>query len=412
MVIKYRQGCAASRIMQWSVTGNFKYFYDMLGFPGAVNTSAGDGMQQGSTRTTLGFGEPMTDTLITYDKRGMSMTHEMTQIPPAMPMSKCVVRWSVLPDPGGSPIRSLVVASASIMFTGAVRKGHGMPEPDEPPFATYDGMKAFWENAFAGWTATASEMAAKAMADTVPLLPPEPDVAPDAPPEECGGTIMSAVLAAAVRQVAAYLTGIDEGKKGRMEAQATIHDVTKAKKVAEEKAAASSRAMTKAQEHERETQLAYIAAAKVMRASVGDSEAVEPAPATEPASPAPGNLAKSKSKKSMKDLSPTKSPSKKSVADAESPSKSPSKKSVADMERAKAEEVATLEAWDKAKDELEQATARWKRDSELSTKSAAQYAELVARMKLYETEDEFKASQAQKLKRAIELDAMMPDDGS
>jgi hypothetical protein len=170
--------------------------------------------------------------------------------------------------------------------------------------------------------------------------------------------------------------------------------------------------MTKAQEHERETQLAYIAAAKVMRASVGDSEAVEPSPATEPASPAPGNLAKSKSKKSMKDLSPTKSPSKKSVADAESPSKSPSKKSVADMERAKAEEVATLEAWDKAKDELEQATARWKRDSELSTKSAAQYAELVARMKLYETEDEFKASQAQKLKRAIELDAMMPDDGS
>jgi hypothetical protein len=203
-----------------------------------------------------------------------------------------------------------------------------------------------------------------------------------------------------------------------MEAQATIYDVTKAKKVAEEKAAASSKAMTKAQEHERETQLAYIAAAKVMRASVGDSEAVEPAPApaTEPASPAPGNLAKSKSKKSMKDLSPTKSPSKKSVADAESPSKSPtkspSKKSVADMERAKMEEVATLEAWDKAKDELEQATARWKRDSELSTKSAAQYAELVARMKLYETEDEFKASQAQKLKRAIELDAMMPDDGS
>ena len=82
------------------------------------------------------------------------------------------------------------------------------------------------------------------------------------------------------------------------------------------------------------------------------------------------------------------------------------------MERAKTEEVATLEAWDKAKDELEQATARWKRDSELSTKSTAQYAELIERMKLYETEDEFKASQAQKLKRAIELDAMLPDDGS
>ena len=287
-----------------------------------------------------------------------------------------------------------------------------MPEPDEPPFATYDGMKAFWEHAFAGWTATASEMAAKAMADNVPLLPPEPDVAPDAPPEECGGTVMSAILAAAVRQAAAYLRGIDEGKKGRMEAKATINDVTKAKKVAEEKAAASSKAMTKAQEHEKETQLAYVAAAKVMRASVGDSEAVEPAPAEEPASPAPGNLSKTKSKKSMKDLSPAKSPSKKSVADAESPAKSPSKKSVADAERAKTEEVATLEAWDKAKDELEQATARWKRDSELSAKSTAQYAELVARMKRYETEDEFKASQAQKLKRAIELDAMEPDDGS
>ena len=109
----------------------------------------------------------MTDVLRAYDAQKMSMTTEMTSIPSAFPMNKCVVTWTVSAYGDG---KAVVTVRTEMAFTGSVGKGGGMPGPGEPPFVTYDGMESFWRGAYDGWIHAGEQIAVANAAATAAQL--------------------------------------------------------------------------------------------------------------------------------------------------------------------------------------------------------------------------------------------------
>jgi len=409
---------------QWHVTGNFKDFFEILGFPGAPNSSTGDGKALGSTRKTEGFGDPMIDTLRHYSDDQMSMTYQMTSIPAAIPMDQCVISWAVVPGDEDNPNGCQVYAHAEIIFNGKVGKGFGMPdlEAGEEPYSTYDGMAWFWGEVFSNWMNAsfelaqtyaeehAAEMAAMAKAaenEDIPLLPPEPEVPEGAPPEDCGGTTMSAFLAAAVKQAGGYLKGVDQAAEDRFNAKMNLKETKLNRESAEEKVASSWKVLCKEQEKEREATEAYNKAINdVPEAKQAYEEATEAKAAAEAAFAAAEDAEKKEKVKAKKaEKKKEADEAKKKVAEATKEEKLAEKA----IEEAEKDEEVKNDALIAQQGVTEKAMEKWKNDSDFAKKKkdlhiAAE--ELIAKLG---KEDEEKALYAKKLKAAIERDALTED---
>ena len=448
IVVDVSVSTSLSPLQQWSITGNFNGFYDLVGFPQAPNSFDGDGVTPGCSRTTFGFGpsDPMSDVLRAYDAQKMSMTTEMTSIPSAFPMNKCIVSWTVSPSSDG---KAVVSVHTEMTFTGSVGKGGGMPGAGEPPFATYDGMESFWRGAYHGWIHAAEQIAltnaetaaqgqaaqatqaaedaqaaqaaqevagnapaadkveATGVTEEIPLLPPEPVVADDAPPEECGGAMMSAKLAAAVRQAGAYLAANDQAREDRFMAKLKMKECKTAAAAALEKAQKAWQALTKAQEHARECEQAYDkAVADEPLAAKALDDAREAKAAAEAAYSAADDAEKKEKVKAKKAEKKKETEEKKKLlADASKEEKLAEKNVEAAAVAVEEKEAAN----DKAKDELEKAQEKHTLDLGISNKkkeeeeAAARYIEQLAE------EDRQKELREQRLQEAIEKDALLGD---
>jgi len=415
MTVEVAKEFALPSQFQWEVTGNFRDFFDILGFPGAPNTSEGDGVSPGSSITTMGFGEPMMYKLLKYDAALRTMSYEMTAIPSLLPMSSQVVTWTVSDVPDGCTVS----VSSEIFYSGPTGKGKGMPGDGAPPFATYDGMVDFWQKAYAGWMEASGAMAkvssdeAAALKELeeiedMPLLPPEPEVAAGAPPEECGGTTMSAKLAAAVRQAGAYLKGIDKAVEDRFNAKLTLKDTKAAAEAAKEKQGSAWKSLTKVQEKEREAQKAYEkavedeplaeAAAQAAREAKAEAEKI-----LELAETAEGKE-KVKARKAEKKKETDEA--KKKLADASKEEKL-AEKAVEDSAKAVEEKQ---DALDKVQLDVEKATEKHALDTGIADKRHAEWQAAIKQQEMLDEEDRQKGITAKKLKAAIERDANIPDE--